>query len=169
MPPFSITFRPTRADFAAMMDSYWTLTSGRIWRVRLLKAFVVFAAAANVYLAWTTHDPIAVGLASFLVVAPFAVPMINKAGYARVFDRQRIGEADVVITIDDAGIDAISTIAKQTFPWPAVQNVSVTDTHSFIWIHRYLGIMLPAAAFGDRATFDRAVDFCKARVQGGPL
>jgi hypothetical protein len=168
-PPFIITFRPTEADFSAMMDQHWALTAGQVWRVRFLKVVVAACCLFMAYVAWKTRDPLATALAPILLLAPFGVMLINKIFYARVFKRQRLGEADATVTIDEAGIAADTPISQQKFPWSAVQKISVTETHAFAWIHRYLAIMLPAAAFSDRATFDRAVDFCKARVQGGSL
>ena len=166
---FAVTFRPTEADFTEMMDEYWALTAGRAWRVRFLKVFVAVCGVFIAYFAWKTRDRIGIALATLLLLAPPAVTLINKAVYARVFRRQRLGEADATVTIDETGIAADTPISQQKFPWSAVQKISVTNTHAFAWIHRYLAVMLPAAAFGDRATFDRAVDFCKARVQGGAL
>ena len=166
---FSITFRPTDADFMAMMDEHWALTPGRVWRVRFLKVFVAVCGLITAYFAWKTRDPIGGALALLLLLAPPGVTLINKAAYAVVFKRQRLGEADATVTIDETAIAADTPISQQRFPWSAVQKISVTDTHAFAWIHRYLAVMMPAAAFGDRATFDRAVDFCKARVQGGSL
>jgi hypothetical protein len=166
---FSITFRPSEADFTAMMNEHWGITPGRVLRVRILKAIVVVCGLLTAYFAWKTRDPIEIGLALFLLLMLPAVSIINKAAYGIAFKRQRLGEGDATVTIDDFGIAADSPVSQQRFPWSSVQKISVTDTHAFAWIHRYLAIMMPAAAFGDRATFDRAIDFCKARVQGGPL
>ena len=168
-PPFIITFRPAEADFTAMMDEHWGLTPGRVWRVWFLKVFVAVCGVLTAYFAWKTRDPVGIVLALLLLFALPAVTLINKAFYARVFRRQRLGEANATVTIDETGIAADTPISQQRFPWSAVQKISVAETHAFAWIHRYLAIMMPAAAFGDRATFDRAVDFCKARVQGGSL
>jgi hypothetical protein len=166
---FKITFRPTEADFTAMMNEHWGLTPGRVWRVRILKVIVAVCGLFTAYVAWKTHDPVTIFLALLLLFAPLGVTMINKVAYSRIFKRQRLGEADGTVTIDEAGISAETPFSLQKFPWSAVQKISVTDTHAFAWIHRYLGIMMPVAAFSDRATFDRAVDFCRARVQGGVL
>jgi hypothetical protein len=166
---FIITFRPTEADFTAMMNEHWGITPGRVLRVRLLKVIVVVCGLLTAYFAWKTRDPIEIGLTLFLLLMLPAVTLINNAAYGIAFKRQRLGESDATVTIDETGIAADSPISQQRFPWSAVQKISVTETHGFAWIHRYLAIMLPAAAFRDRATFNRAIDFCKARVQGGPL
>jgi hypothetical protein len=166
---FAITFRPAEADFTAMMNEHWGITPGRVLRVRILKAIVVVCGLLTAYFAWKTRDPVGIGLAVMLVLMLPAVSFINKTAYARAFKSQRLGESDATVTIDDFGITSDSPVSQQRFPWSSVQKISVTDTHAFAWIHRYLAIMMPAAAFSDRATFDRAIDFCKARVQGGPL
>jgi hypothetical protein len=168
-PPFTITFRPTEGDFTAMMDAHWSVTPGRVLRVRFLKAIVVICGLFTAYLAWKTRDPVEIGLALLLLFMLPAVTLINNAAYGMVFKRQRLGETDATITIDETGIAADTPLTQQKFAWSAVRKISVTDSHAFAWIHRYLAIMLPAAAFGDRATFDRAIDFCKARVHGGSL
>jgi YcxB-like protein len=166
---FVITFRPTEADFTEMMKEHWALTPGRVWRVRALKVVVAVCILFNVYMAWKTRDPIAATLALLLTLLLPAVSLINKTAYSRIFKRQRLGEADATVTIDETGIAADTPISQQRFPWSAVQKITVTDTHAFAWIHRYLAIMIPAAAFGDRVAFDHAIDFCKARVQGGSI
>jgi hypothetical protein len=140
---FRITFRPTEADFSVMMDEYWALTAGRAWRVRFLKVLVAACGLFIAYVAWKTHDPIAMVLAPLLFLAPLGVMLINKAFYARVFKRQRLGDADGTVTLDEIGISADTPISQQRFPWSAVQKISVTDTHAFAWIHPYLAIWRP--------------------------
>ena len=164
---FSVTFRPTEADYVALMDRYWKLTPGRVWGVRALQAWVIGAGAIAAYLAWKTRDAVFTFAAVALLSSPLTIPYINRRGYGRIFRSQRLGEADATVTIDDAGVSSVSALSTQNFPWTSISNVDVTAQHAFLWINPYLAIMLPAAAFGDRATFDRAIDFCKARVQGG--
>lgn len=166
---FTVTFRPTEDDYVALMDRYWKMTPKRVWGVRALQALVIAAGAIAAYLTWKTRDPV-FGLAAVVMLSwPLTIPYLNRRGYGRIFRQQRLGEADATVTINEAGVSSVSTLSTQNFPWTSISKVDVTETHAFIWVNPYLAVMLPAAAFGDRAAFERAVDFARARVQGGPL
>lgn len=163
---YSVSFRPTEADFAAMMDRYWRLTPYRIWSIRVTIAFVIGVGVWAAYQGWQIGSPVLGVAALLLLLSPILAPYFNRKGYAKAFKRQRVGEVDAVVTVDETGASAVSTLSNQSFPWTSIGRVDKTKDHAFIWVNPYLAIMLPAAAFSDRATFDRAVDFCKARVQG---
>jgi hypothetical protein len=166
---FTVTFRPAEADYIALMDRYWKMTPGRAWGVRALQVLVIGVGAIAAYLAWKTRDPVFTFAAVALLSWPVGVPYLNRLGYGRIFRSQRLCEADATVTIDNAGVGLESTLSTQNFPWTSISKIDVTPKHAFLWVNPYLAIMLPAAAFGDRVAFDRAIDFCKARVQGGPI
>ncbi|MEQ1653395.1 MAG: hypothetical protein ABL897_12965 [Hyphomicrobium sp.] len=168
-PPFVVTFRPAEDDYVALMDRYWKLTPKRVLGVRTLQALVIAASAVAAYLAWKTRDVVFTFAAAALLSWPLTVPYFNRRGYGRIFRRQRLGEADATVTIDEKGVSAVSSISSQSFPWTAISMIDVAPDHAFVWINPYFAVMLPAAAFSDRATFERAVDFSKARVQGDPF
>lgn len=167
--PFVVTFRPSEDDYIALMDRYWKLTPRRVRGVRALQALVIAVGAIAAYLTWKTYDPVFGTAAVAMLSWPLTIPYFNRRAYGRVFRSQRLGEVDATVTINDAGVSSVSTLSTQKFPWTSISKVDVTDRHAFLWVNPYLAIMLPAAAFSDRATFVRAVDFSKARVQGEPL
>lgn len=162
---FIATYRPTLDDFVAMMDDYWALTPSRVRRVYFWKALTIGAALVSAGLAWRSGNAAIAACAVLLLCWPLVVPKINKVAYARVFARQRLGECDVTITLDDDALAAVSMLSEQRFPWSVIERISVTQTHAFFWVHAYLAVIMPVAAFRDRPTFDRAIDFARSKVQ----
>jgi hypothetical protein len=164
--PIALTYRLTEADFFAMMDRYWRLTPARFWRVRALQAFVIGSGFVAAFLAWHEHDWVFAVFAALLLSAPITAPMINRWVYRCAFRAQRLGLFDVHVTLDDEGLGTQSERGKATYFWKAVERIDATPAHAFLWVNPRVAIILPAAAFEDAAAFNRAVDFCKARVQG---
>ncbi|MFM9938898.1 MAG: YcxB family protein [Hyphomicrobiaceae bacterium] len=163
-PLFDVSYRLTPDDFTAMMNSSWRLTPARRWRLRAIQAFTMlggaFALAVGVY--WT--DWLAIGLGALSLTAPLLAPMINRWAYGRIFERQRLGSGDVRMQADEAAISLFGPISDTRFPWASVQSVDETREHVILWIHRYLAVPIPAAAFGSPAEAARFAAFAKARL-----
>jgi hypothetical protein len=164
--PIALTYRLAEADYFALMDRYWRLTRVRHWRVRALQVFVIGSGVFAAFFAWHERDPVFAVFAAVLLSAPITAPMINRWAYARAFRRQRLGLSDVHVTLDGEGLGTQSDRGKATYFWKTVERIDVTPNHAFLWVSPGVAIILPAAAFGDTAAFNRAVDFCRARVQG---
>jgi YcxB-like protein len=168
-PQFDVSYRLTPEDFSAMMDSSWRLTPARRWRLRAIQVFTVlagvFALAVGVYL----PDWLAIGLGVLSLSAPIGAGIINRWAYGRIFERQRLGSGDVHMQADDVAISLFGPISDMRLPWASIQSVDETGHHVILWVHRYLAVPVPVAAFPSPAEATRFAAFARAHMVGKPV
>ena len=163
---FNLTYRLTKADYEAMMTSFWRLSPELRNGVRALQVLVVGTGFLAAYFWWRSGDAIALVFAALLLSSPILAPMINKWGYGRAFERQRLGEGEVKLTVDARGVSATTNLGDQHFPWPSVRQVESTPAHLILWLHPYMGVLVPRSAFPSSAEADRFAEFARQSTSG---
>ncbi len=163
---FNLTYRLTKADYEAMMANYWRLSPERRNGVRALQILVLGAGLFAAY-SWMKNGawPEAV-FAVLLLSSPVVAPMINKWGYGRAFERQRLGEGDVRFTASTEEVAVKTNLGDQHFPWSSVRQVECTPAHLILWLHPYMGVLVPRSAFSSSAEADRFAEFAKQSTSG---
>lgn len=168
--PFEVSYRLDKTDYRAMMDAYWRLTTFRRVRVLVLQAIPVAAALFAIFVWWTTGKLAALGLAA-LAAAGFAVaPLINVLAYDRSFKRLGIGEGEVRLRADAAGLELhATTLGDSNIPWTAVRHVSDTGGRVLLWLNVYQAVIVPRRAFGSGTEAERFVQLARGRTAGQHL
>ena len=166
---FNLTYRLTKADYEAMMANYWRLSPERRNGVRALQVLVVGTGFLAAYFWWRSGDATALVFAALLLSSPIIAPAINRWSYGRVFERQRLGEGEVKLTVDASGVAAKTNLGDQHFPWPSVRQVECTPVHLILWLHPYMGVLVPRSAFPSSAEADRFAGFAKQRTSGNSM
>jgi multisubunit Na+/H+ antiporter MnhG subunit len=162
-PDFTLTYRLVAEDFFALMGNRWRRRRASVIG---LAAFVVGIGLWTAYQWWTGGAWTDLLGAFVLLTSPITVPMINRRAYRRIFEKQRLGTSDVRLAASVNGIDCDAATGRSHFPWSAIGLVEVTADHIFLWLHDYMGIVVPRRAFASPAAADAFAAFAISQAAG---
>jgi hypothetical protein len=166
---FDLRYWLAAADFRAMMNAHWRLSRFRMWRVRGLRAFVLIGACVAGYGWWTTSEPVDAVVAILLGSSPLLAPVINRWHYDRAFRRQRLGEAEARLIVDEAGVQFRSALGEARYPWTSVRRVEKSAGRILLWIHPYQALIAPPGAFRDAAQQQLFLAMATEKTEGQSL
>jgi YcxB-like protein len=167
---FNLTYRLVPADLLAMLRNKRRLRSKVTGRLRaVLQLFVLAMGVFALYQWWKTGGFIDLGVAVFLLLSRFFVPLAERLSYRRIFDKQRLGSTDIRFAAGIAGVDVEAATGHSHFPWTAVSQAEECTEHVFLWLHVYMAVIIPKRAFASPAQAEAFVAFAKSHASGPAL